>query len=524
MGTKTDMGMDRASRTQQSSLLSDPLLKGLLGYFTTLTGVKFAPRELPVGAIQGDLAAEACPLLSEHGACALISGAGGDPDIRHFHRCLGGVGHLVIPLGPRSAAAGGTGAGRIVSGPLSVRRTTMAELLEAGQALHLHPDALATSLREVPEVDAAEVAAFSRLVTVALEKVAGERASRARMLAVPAAFEEVGMHGSREVMRELLAGLVHSFSDADAAVLSTRAGQDDPLEHQPSFGESLTADERGLLMSFTAEVVAWISQTGYPISFPDLGGSAWRKHVLDGQDFEGSLVAVPVKVPGDGQGWWTAYYRLPMTQMEDQLHRLTVLAAHSSQTLAFASQLEASESAALTDALTQLGNRRFLSGQLERELARSARGRYPVSMIMLDIDDFKAINDTYGHRAGDDALRAVAGALLQPLRRSNTVCRYGGDEFCVLIPECSTDEALGVARRLLQEVEGTEVRSGSGDFFTIHVSAGVGTFEPDDPGSHDLFEMADRALLGAKRSGKNQVLVSTQTAGPQQRSEPGRLD
>ena len=436
------------------------------------------------------------------------------PDLPYFRTCIGGIGHLLVPVIHRGRGIPAREIGRLVSEPVAVRPTEFAELLPEARAMQIHPDTLTASSRGLPNVDQVELEEFCHLVTIVLDRVASERANRARSLAVAAAFEEVGMHGSREVIRELLAALVRDFSDADAVILSTRANDDGELQHQPAFAEDLTREERRLLMEFTGEVVKWISQTGYPISFPDLGGSAWCRHVLDGHELEGSLVAVPVKMPGDWRGWWTAYYRRPMAQMEDELHRLSVLAAHSTQTLTFVSQLEASEEAAMTDSLTRLGNRRFLHEQLERELARSSRGRYPVSMIILDLDDFKGINDTYGHRAGDDALKLVAEALRQPLRRSNTICRYGGDEFCVVIPECTTEEAMGVAARLLEEVE--KVGLDVGDNRTIHlrISAGIATQDPADPGTEDLFEMADQALINAKREGKDRVLVSGRTSPP----------
>ncbi|GAC1334107.1 MAG: hypothetical protein NVSMB17_15350 [Candidatus Dormibacteria bacterium] len=501
-----------------ASITEDALLREVIDHFQGRTGVRIAAQDLHqyTGAALGG-AGDVCTTLVGPGACSLLRprvGLTEHHDLPLLRTCAPGMGHLVIPVMHRDHAASSREIGRIVSTPFALRPVDPGEVFAATPALRAHPDSVAAALAAVPVVDVAEVKRFCDLVTLVLRRISGEMAGRARDLAVAVAFEEVGLHGSREVIRSLLAGLVREFSESDATVLSTRAGEHSELQHQPSFSDALTRDERRLLTVFTAEVVQWISQTGYPISFPDLGGSPWRRHVLDGHELEGSLVAVPVKMPGEGQGWWTAYYRHPAAEMEDRLHRLAVLAAQSAQTLTFVSQLEASEEAAMTDALTRLGNRRFLQEQLERELARSSRGHYPISMIILDIDNFKGINDTHGHSAGDDALRLVADALRQPLRRSNTICRYGGDEFCVVIPECTSEEAVGVAGRLREEVEKVGLVVGSGRVVHLQLSAGIATQDPAEPSGADLFELADQALIKAKKEGKDRVVVSTPGAAP----------
>ena len=160
----------------------------------------------------------------------------------------------------------------------------------------------------------------------------------------------------------------------------------------------------------------------------------------------------------------------------------------------------------MTDVLTGLNNRRYLLDQLERELARAVRAGYPVSLIIFDLDDFKQINDTFGHLAGDQALRHVADVLRQPLRRSSTICRYGGDEFCVVVPECGAEEAGRVAARLRAEVEAAHLHLPSGTI-QLHLSGGVATQYPDSPPDIDLFSLADRELIKAKREGKGRIGV-----------------
>jgi diguanylate cyclase (GGDEF)-like protein len=156
---------------------------------------------------------------------------------------------------------------------------------------------------------------------------------------------------------------------------------------------------------------------------------------------------------------------------------------------------------ALTDALTGCFNRRFFEIQLERDLHLATRMRQPVSLIMLDIDHFKVVNDTYGHDAGDAALRQIASALREELRGVDTAARYGGEEFAIILPQASLDGATVVAERLRARIEREEMP------FVGHVTAslGIATF-PQHASSRDLLvTTADRALYQAKRTGRNLV-------------------
>jgi diguanylate cyclase (GGDEF)-like protein len=156
---------------------------------------------------------------------------------------------------------------------------------------------------------------------------------------------------------------------------------------------------------------------------------------------------------------------------------------------------------ALTDGLTGCFNRRFFEIQLERDLHLATRMRQPVSLILLDIDHFKRVNDTHGHDAGDAALRILAGALREEVRGVDTAARYGGEEFAIILPQAGPEGALVVAERLRSRIERTEV-PGVG---CITASLGVATFPLDASSRELLVTSADRALYQAKRSGRNQV-------------------
>jgi diguanylate cyclase (GGDEF)-like protein len=161
---------------------------------------------------------------------------------------------------------------------------------------------------------------------------------------------------------------------------------------------------------------------------------------------------------------------------------------------------------ALTDALTGCFNRRFFEIQLERDLHLATRMRQPVSLILLDIDHFKRVNDTHGHDAGDAALRILANALREEVRGVDTAARYGGEEFAIILPQAGAEGAYVVAERLRSRIERTEV-PGVG---CITASLGVATF-PNDASSRELLvTSADRALFLAKRSGRNRVCTTAE--------------
>jgi len=159
---------------------------------------------------------------------------------------------------------------------------------------------------------------------------------------------------------------------------------------------------------------------------------------------------------------------------------------------------------ALTDGLTGCVNRRSFEMQLERDLRLATRMRQPVSLIMLDIDHFKRVNDTYGHDAGDAALRFLADVLRDELRGVDTAARYGGEEFAVILPQASLDGALIVAERLRSRLETTEV-PGIGH---ITGSFGVATFPLNANSRDQLVGAADHALYEAKHGGRNRICIS----------------
>ncbi len=162
-----------------------------------------------------------------------------------------------------------------------------------------------------------------------------------------------------------------------------------------------------------------------------------------------------------------------------------------------------------TDVLTQIPNRLHFEDCLEQAWAHAARQHEPLSLLLVDLDHFKKINDTHGHAVGDDCLKAAARALtFGMLRESDLVARWGGEEFIVLLPRTDRDSAQAIAERLLGGI-GSTVIPCQGGLISLACSIGVATRYPDgrrDPGS--LINEADRALYEAKNQGRNRVVAA----------------
>jgi diguanylate cyclase (GGDEF)-like protein len=174
---------------------------------------------------------------------------------------------------------------------------------------------------------------------------------------------------------------------------------------------------------------------------------------------------------------------------------------------------------ASVDDLTGLYNHRFLVDSLGQQMALAERLGAPLAILMLDIDHFKALNDTHGHHAGDMALTAFARAVLGHVRRADLAARYGGEEFVVLMPNTAARDAYLVAEKIRTAVAATEVALAESATVRLTVSVGVAAYPEDTDNATELFGLADRALYQAKRRGRNRTcMAGAQRSGPQPRA------
>src|SRR5437870_9973252 len=160
----------------------------------------------------------------------------------------------------------------------------------------------------------------------------------------------------------------------------------------------------------------------------------------------------------------------------------------------------------ITDPLTGLLNRRYLEARLTEELSRSKRYDYPLSFMMIDIDDFKFYNDRNGHQAGDRALEITAQCLRAALRKVDVASRYGGEEFSILLPQTTLQEAGVIADRIRRKIMSAEYPHGKTQpLGAVTVSIGLSSYSPSLDSAETIVRAADRALYHAKSHGKNRA-------------------
>ncbi|HEY8806034.1 MAG TPA: sensor domain-containing diguanylate cyclase [Candidatus Limnocylindria bacterium] len=216
-----------------------------------------------------------------------------------------------------------------------------------------------------------------------------------------------------------------------------------------------------------------------------------------------SFMSVPILVDDESRGVLNVADPLDGRSFgEDDLLTLELLASHMGACLLQREQGEAMQRLAETDPLTWLFNRRHFDRRLEAELNRALRAEHLLSLLMIDVDQFKSINDRFGHRAGDAVLRAVAGGITQAVRLYDVPTRYGGDEFAVILPEADSEVASRVARRVLEKTAAQTlpaelVAAGR----TIALSIGIATFPRPSGDAPALIEFADTAMYKAKEAG-----------------------
>jgi diguanylate cyclase (GGDEF)-like protein len=189
--------------------------------------------------------------------------------------------------------------------------------------------------------------------------------------------------------------------------------------------------------------------------------------------------------------------------LDGSLEVLQTLASHAAAAIEAARLHGETEALAQTDGLTGLANRRRLDLDLAAECERARRYGRPLALVMFDVDHFKRFNDTYGHLRGDETLQELATTVRSEIRTTDTVYRYGGEEFAVLTRETDAEHAMALAERLRGRIEQHFAARGSST--PITASFGVGCVPPDEPVPDLMIASADAALYRAKLDGRNRV-------------------
>lgn len=185
---------------------------------------------------------------------------------------------------------------------------------------------------------------------------------------------------------------------------------------------------------------------------------------------------------------------------------LELFASQAVTAIRLARAYETTRLGSLRDPLTGVSNHGHFQETLYREISRHERHAERLVLLLVDLDDFKAVNDRFGHPVGDAVLREVVARLLASVREMDTVARYGGEEFAVVLPRTDAPKGLGVAERLRTAVAATPVSAGLAEPLPLSVSVGLAVYPDDASSKGALIECADKALYAAKRTGKNRVV------------------
>jgi diguanylate cyclase (GGDEF)-like protein len=232
-----------------------------------------------------------------------------------------------------------------------------------------------------------------------------------------------------------------------------------------------------------------------------------RQFDMDSQATLKSHLTLPLAIEGEIIGCISLNSEQPNAFDAQDLQFFSVIGYQMAATLKHFQRFSSIKNIALYDTLTSLYNRRSFDERLGVEAQKSFFAGTALSIVMIDIDHFKKVNDTFGHTEGDKVLHEIAGLLKASVRKKDTVARYGGEEFILILPEAGIEESFMIAERIRRLVENTPFDV-SHARINLTVSAGISNFPNHRAGSkEELVKMADQALYDAKRGGRNHVCI-----------------
>ncbi len=298
-------------------------------------------------------------------------------------------------------------------------------------------------------------------------------------------------HVIRGVLPRLLRGAAGAFY--------VSRGTEGPLDLQVSWGCVSPAQ------SFAQED-CWALRRGRPHTFEPGRSSVPCQHL---GDVERPCLCAPLVADGHTVALLHIQSTVGETLSADAQRIAAILAEQLSLVVGNLRLQETLRSGSERDPLTDLYNRRHLEISLQRELARAQRHGHAVSLVMLDVDHFKDFNDTHGHDAGDAVLREVAQVLKRHTRAEDIACRYGGEEFLLVLPSCTPDDAYAKAEAIREAIAQRRVFMHGSALPRITASLGIASCPLDGERMEDLISCADAALYQAKASGRNRIIANS---------------
>jgi diguanylate cyclase (GGDEF)-like protein len=276
-----------------------------------------------------------------------------------------------------------------------------------------------------------------------------------------------------------------------------------------SFGASLQADgkQNELYAEPRPEGLTYhVARTGEMLVIEDM-----RKHPLyqtAPDTWSGSIIGIPLKIGGRVIGVMNMARTRTGEFSQPEIRLLTLLADQAAIAIINARLHTAVSHQARSDVLTGLPNRRALDERLDDEIKRSARSGRVFCVIMMDLDGFKQVNDTYGHDVGDDVLRQVARSLQENLRTSDFLARYGGDELTLVLSETDLNQAEVVVEKINRNLDNLVLQLPEGKTTSLGISGGIAIYPKHAQNAPGLLRAADEALYHAKRSGGGSFQVA----------------
>jgi diguanylate cyclase (GGDEF)-like protein len=265
------------------------------------------------------------------------------------------------------------------------------------------------------------------------------------------------------------------------------------------------------LQSAVEGIARWVMERGDEFVTADL---AHDSRVADGS--AASVVAFPLSCRGRSVGALVALDRRPSAReprlSASVMQAVRVLLEPASVALDNALQLKRAETLSVTDDLTDLYNSRYLNQVLRQETKRASRSGRPLSLLFLDLDGFKAVNDTHGHLFGSRALVEAAAVIRASARETDVAARFGGDEFALVLPDTGTQGALAVGERVRERIAAHRFLTGDGLDLRLTVSVGVATLPDVATSPDELVHAADAAMYRVKDRGKNGIEAAAPSA------------
>jgi diguanylate cyclase (GGDEF)-like protein len=274
-------------------------------------------------------------------------------------------------------------------------------------------------------------------------------------------------------------------------------------------GQVVPLAGRGLTPALTTSAVAvaqWVLANGRDFASADLRRDARVSGAC------GAVVAVALRCRGRSIGALVLLDRWP-SPLEPKLgggvsELLSGVLEGPAMALDYAMTLRRAEALSVTDDLTQLYNSRYLNQVLRREAKRASRSGRPLSLLFMDLDGFKSVNDTHGHLAGSRALVEAAAVIRGSARETDVVARFGGDEFSIVLPDTGSEGAVSVADRVRERIAAHPFLAGNGLNLRLTASVGVATLPDVAASAEELVRAADVAMYRIKESGKNGVGIA----------------